>query len=331
MSDYLKRLAARNAGILDTVQPRPRGLFGSGAREMTQPAWPADAGFQPEQLPDRPAATLYPPAPATQPPLSTLQTQVADSAPPLAAFVPRLTGVMRLPAEGSTSPPAAPLAASGDGYGLTPAFRPARPENDASFAASSRLNGFETTPRVDGPTIRPVVMAAGRPAVAPDKAGPRVILNVITSAPVRPSSGPPIRSVRAALNLPASALRGPASRLPLDAVRPEVRFPTLAERPILPEAAPALEPSPVTVAQLRVQLRELQRELWRGLRSESPSGREAVSPAAPSSTEQAIHVHIGRIEVRAAPAPVVPRKTPPPATQSLDDYLRRRNGEGGPA
>jgi hypothetical protein len=55
-----------------------------------------------------------------------------------------------------------------------------------------------------------------------------------------------------------------------------------------------------------------------------PVRREAPAPT--------IHVSIGRIEVRANPAPKAPLRERPsaPAAVSLEDYLRRRSkgGEG---
>jgi hypothetical protein len=47
----------------------------------------------------------------------------------------------------------------------------------------------------------------------------------------------------------------------------------------------------------------------------------------PQPTPPTIHVTIGRIEVRATPPPPSPRQRPAPAVMSLDDYLKRREGE----
>jgi hypothetical protein len=60
---------------------------------------------------------------------------------------------------------------------------------------------------------------------------------------------------------------------------------------------------------------------------QSPAVRAANPPAARSAPEpeQVVHVHIGRIEVR-APAPPTPRRSPPPRepTLSLAEYLGQR-------
>jgi hypothetical protein len=50
-----------------------------------------------------------------------------------------------------------------------------------------------------------------------------------------------------------------------------------------------------------------------------------VEPTQP--TPPTIHVTIGRIEVRTTPASPAPRQRPAPAVMSLDDYLKRREGE----
>jgi hypothetical protein len=43
--------------------------------------------------------------------------------------------------------------------------------------------------------------------------------------------------------------------------------------------------------------------------------------------ESVVHVTIGRLEVRAAPAPAAPpRHSSGPRPTSLDDYLRQRSG-----
>jgi hypothetical protein len=64
--------------------------------------------------------------------------------------------------------------------------------------------------------------------------------------------------------------------------------------------------------------------------------RDSSPPRQPKAAHETpprpvISVHIGRIELRAIPpAPPAPgRSRPRPAVQSLDDYLRRRNGQGG--
>jgi hypothetical protein len=64
-----------------------------------------------------------------------------------------------------------------------------------------------------------------------------------------------------------------------------------------------------------------------------PAGAAPRSPAGPfadmprEAREPAVHVSIGRLEVRAAPAGApAPRRQEAPRPSSLDDYLRQRGG-----
>lgn len=63
----------------------------------------------------------------------------------------------------------------------------------------------------------------------------------------------------------------------------------------------------------------------------SPRRQPKAQPPSPPSTEQVINVTIGRIEVRATPAPPATTRSsnPKPPVMSLDEYLRRRGGKGG--
>ncbi len=63
-------------------------------------------------------------------------------------------------------------------------------------------------------------------------------------------------------------------------------------------------------------------------RRPSPDSSRAVVNSASASEPPAIHVTIGRVEVRAITAPAPPRSPAPPAPPkiSLDEYLKQRNG-----
>ena len=57
----------------------------------------------------------------------------------------------------------------------------------------------------------------------------------------------------------------------------------------------------------------------------------AAASRTPATGEPVIHVSIGRIEVRAAPAAATPtRRRDEPRPASLDDYLRQRGGKASP-
>lgn len=59
-----------------------------------------------------------------------------------------------------------------------------------------------------------------------------------------------------------------------------------------------------------------------------PSAGGPVTQAAGATSAPEVHIHIGRIEVRSAPAPTPVRRdaAPRPAVPSLDEYLSRRGG-----
>ena len=140
---------------------------------------------------------------------------------------------------------------------------------------------------------------------------PRMEDGRVLSSPERPSPHPdggitPIKENKGDLEAPwpkiASSSEQPTGRTP---------------QPLTPQMGHV---NPQTMARLRVELRQA-----------SPPARQAneVREAPPPPV---VVVHIGRIEVRAAPptpAPHQPQPRPRPAVQSLDDYLRRRNGQGG--
>lgn len=59
----------------------------------------------------------------------------------------------------------------------------------------------------------------------------------------------------------------------------------------------------------------------------SPAPAKALAGTAPPSSEPAVHVSIGRLEVRAAPTnATAPRAAAPSRPSALDDYLRQRGG-----
>ena len=87
--------------------------------------------------------------------------------------------------------------------------------------------------------------------------------------------------------------------------------------PVFLAASPTVAPSlpPGLLAQLRAAVH--------------PGPDERPLPTAqPPAPAPVVHVHIGRVEVRAAPPPrpSAPARSAPPLP-TVDDYLRRRHGE----
>jgi hypothetical protein len=87
-----------------------------------------------------------------------------------------------------------------------------------------------------------------------------------------------------------------------------------------PAAAPGIVPAPALPAPERMET---------SLAREQRENRLFLAEAAPAPAPT-IHVTIGRIEIRATPAAPAPARpaAPRPPGMSLDDYLRRRDGDG---
>jgi hypothetical protein len=110
-----------------------------------------------------------------------------------------------------------------------------------------------------------------------------------------------------------------------DPLPPVASAPPPAQREIVRHPRPALE----TVGRLQVSA-PVPGAAPPGDAGQGGGRRPAGAALAPPA---AIEIHIGRIEVQAAGEPPArapaPRPVQAPATTSLDDYLRERNGRGG--
>lgn len=341
MSSFLQHLAARNAGVLDIVRPRPNAFF----EPLTRAAWPAmpheDEVAAPQgpppAAPANSAAAVAPPGP----PEPAIRPRPVATRPPGEVDAPRAsdpTGRQE-PAKRSAprlTPPPVPANAGRAVVG------PARPPDEASPTPSPLDGALIDAPRRRIPTLQPARPALESSAPAPrDPVGSRLAIRDETLASLRPVAPARLNALALrAADAPGEAVRPAGRRPPSGAIAPPAQSGAapVVSRSISPEElnlapprAPLVETADQTLAQLRARLGELRLELWRAARPEWP-GRAGADPAAAAPAERpAIHVHIGRIEVRATPAPAAPRKAPPPATPTPDDYLRRRNGGGGPA
>jgi hypothetical protein len=161
-----------------------------------------------------------------------------------------------------------------------------------------------TTPRVDEPELEPEVgeapRARRRRPPAPDRP-PRAEEPPRGAAPSRPSRREPRRERDVA---PSEQPAGRAALQPASSRRQAAEHVRVVRRDEL-DLSPARQPA------LR------------------PVALQAATPAATPAAEPApdVHVTIGRIEVRAVPAPPAPaavERRPPVMT--LEEYLRRRAG-----
>ncbi len=356
MAAYLKNLLQRNQPDPAVIRPRTRLPFEPPADSFMPPgameAGSAEATSRPDgsipEYPD-PAITLspsarqehLPPEPAHTP--EPLHTPVPTPAPP--TLSPGLSPNPEITLKSSqttskwdsqepniiltnpsTEPPSTPeptriqpqvnrgdtprehLRASSAAPVLPP--QPATPPHPASVRPPST-----TAPKVEPAT--PVHLREATVLPTPRSRGPQTPIHQAPHAdppaptvhPLRPLRPPPLQPVSQAGQLPAED----PSLAPDPAAKRSPRLLPARPEAILPSTPPAqaIHPKALPAAPLQEATRT----------SQPPAGR-APAPAPP-----AIHVTIGRIEVRAttptrqtAPAPM---RQP---TLSLDDYLKQRNG-----
>jgi hypothetical protein len=132
---------------------------------------------------------------------------------------------------------------------------------------------------------------------------------------LRPTPGPAARSDVAAQQ-PEAPRAAPAIDVRAAKARPAPPEPRVPDRkPSFPQLLLAEAPGPSVMPMLSTPLTNNARD-----------SRLRIRPDAPREPTE-VHVHIGRIEVIAAPEPAAPKKTQKPATRPtvpLADYLARK-------
>lgn len=295
-TDFLQRLVARSFDPAESLSPRPAALF--------EPARPIGG------LPLVTAGDPYDDG-APEPEPSPLRRSASEVAPPPARLL--------LPEEPGSSAPRRGKPATAD---------PAQARSDRGAAPP--------TDRRPAPAeLFPQERDAGEPAVTERSLLERVSREVVVER--RPD--PPRRR---APSLSAATPDRPAASEPSVhevvverfAEVPQPRQPTMLQRVVPPPARtsrgrgdrtdreirpppPPSRPRPPVpvVVEPRVE----------------PSRRRDEPPAAaPAATPPAVHVTIGRVEVRAFAAPAEPaeRSRPRPNVMSLDEYLEQRSDGG---
>lgn len=325
MSDFLTHLAARSLDLPPAVQPRPTPLF--------EPPSPLDGAPDLEerrfQETEEAGAALPESHPVPSPRRGAPPFSTSESAEPSILFPSpgRSRGE-----ESAETPSGTPRASRAEDH-------PIRPE--APLMA----------PRLPGSPLRP-------PATPADFTTPVPVEARQTPAPPDLASALPRRPEPAPAAEPIVTMRVERIALPAE-VRPLVPLP----RPAPPVAAP-VRPGRETVPGIERVI--VEREVAMALPASPPSVRAAaepllarldtvapppasgllsprIEPAFPamppplvstgSGAAPAIHVTIGRIEVRATPPPSASsparRRASGPPAMSLQDYLRQRDGRGG--
>lgn len=302
MSDFLEQLARR------AVSPS------AGIRPRLPSAFEAPAPSEPWTPVDLEVASASAPTPGTSRPQPTRRTSVATAHAATVVSAEELPSGTPRPA--TTTHPAVPVRASVEMDPVRQTTPEAAPELRPTNSAASLPPESHRT-QVPPPASPPDQIAT------PTLASSGVDLPRSTEpTPRRPAAEP---SFQAPPVLPANGTPLP---LPPPATRiPAVDAPT---RGILPEEMKSGAPeSPRPVAMRPLDIHP-QKSVGR---QTSPSADEAKFSAPPkaapaSPTPPAVHVSIGRVEIRAAaPAAPAPRPPAPRAPRlTLDEFLRNPRG-----
>jgi hypothetical protein len=286
MTDFLTDLLRRSRGQAGGLAPRLPSLFEPVAEAALQPAA------------DEPAHPVGGWPPPTDRPAPALVPLDEPGRPASGAAVAPPLGVVaaRGPADGASQrPPAARPEVAYQRldeleWRLTVPAEAPPPERRADSPAPARPAGSAVAP--GRPRPRPADAVTARPQAREDRASPAATTAPMDAVPVVATTAP------APPGTPGAEAPAPD--------RPDGPPPP-PDRPRPPRpgrlTAPA-RPDPPAAGPRRPQL--------------PPAAGDLT--AAPT-----VHVTIGRVEIRAVPAPPPARRPPAARTTSLDDYLSERN------
>jgi hypothetical protein len=189
---------------------------------------------------------------------------------------------------------------------------------------------------VEAPTSATPASTSARPAAAPVMP----IERVAAAGPASPAASA-ARHASAPLNVSERATTSAVDRpaAPSVSVRPAMPASPLPVQPRQARVAPDRQETVRTPASNGVLLPAPAPVFAVSLAAPARSGRTVAARAAAARTEgkadaagePVVHVSIGRLEVRAAPAAAAPpRRRDGPQPSSLDDYLRQRGGKASP-
>jgi hypothetical protein len=320
MSDFLGKIAARAVAQAPALRPRPLSTFEPEPYSAMPPPFLSVERETDQGEPDATRRTdeaVFPAEPLEpEPTRRPSATMRAASMPDTSREKPAGPGsghqAPRAPEDAAQRPPpdsvAAPLATA-------PTALPAPPRPRARAAATPEL--IASSPPPQGPAA-----AASKPSAVP-RADLMPLLPPDAPAPL-----PPARNLRAVAEFGAQAAssspppakpRHPEPRPPPEA--PKLGPPSIAApRPDTPSAHAGRAPASTS----RAPLDEPRAAARSGQAADVLAGRpqRPMRPAAePVAGSPAIEVHIGRLELHAAPAPPAPQPRPGP---SLDAFLHGR-------
>lgn len=306
MTGLLARMAARATGEMPVAAPRIPTRFEPLPEELGLPQ-PAPAPHEapvPPTLPSPAAIRPIPPSVAAPAPMPVPPTgMAAESVPLTPASMPAAASPAAIPAAPIATPaPAAAVqrraapAPHASGPPPAPADAPRPVAGEALPAVeTARLPDEHARPRaavrVGSTTIKPPVspeMQPSPPDAAPS-ADPIYAENRLAPPAAALSDAVPPPPVAPAEQTATSLhdAPGPANRIvPIEATRPTDRAPTLPTHPAVPHAA----------------------------------------PPPPAAAPPVVEIHIGSVEVRAAPLAAAPAAPSAPTSTSLDAFLAQGRG-----
>jgi hypothetical protein len=299
--DFFSRLIERTQGIERPVQPRLAPLFAEGSALFRPAAGPVEAGGgQPAWVGARAPEISPAAARAVEPSPSSFEHQP----------VPSLYPVQPIQA----GRPVATVTSPFSGVQAGPEAR----EPDRSLPGRSAAAPGEMQPAA--PSTAPFLASPVRLLVQPPGEG-TFRLDPYHQEPILPRPAASTREHgRQEASQPAGTWQGTAARPPSF---PGPEGPAAAPEPVSPRTALERFDLPQPGRQL-ILPKSLQ-----AVAASQVRGKNEVPP--PDPPAPAIHIHIGRVEVRATmppPSPASPGQAGQQAPRlSLDDYLRAQNGD----
>ena len=321
MNRFLENLAVRLLNPAAAIQPRtpsrfepeaaaaPRSSSAPGAVSASETVWEEAVG--PEQGRPRPALSQTAPAGSFRPSTLSEDTPATPPTPAQAVRPAILTDASRLALAPlpqdltrDEAGPNAPHQAAVSAFLIVPARQTVGAEPSVGMEPPGKpltaTNSSVAEMRVAPALVPPPALSAVKRAGGQAQAGP---LDMIPAPPGGHAPLPPAASPRLA-RAPASA-EGAVS--PGSVVFAAIVTAESGGDPASPER-PERPPTPVAVRALPILLPS-------SAKPSAPTARE--TPPVPT-----IQVTIGRIEVRAAPAPRASNARPAPAKLTLEEYLR---------
>jgi hypothetical protein len=318
MSSFLQRLALRESGAMAVLKPRVPGLFEPAATAVPV-AMPAETQTRAGAPPAEPDSAALPSFAFAAP---AMAAQTGTS-----AFSPR-----RPPQQPQAERAVTAIGAAAWTPELAPAPPPPQPADAASRALPAAASAATQPRHISKPALTDVATAAAGNAIPHPG---RAHNDAAAPAPHRPALPTPQPPAIASplVNTAEWAEAAAALAARLHGSEPALTRSAPAAGPSPAGAVPALDLPPPDANQHHVDRRDPLQTPGPELASTSltlaaAARNGAALAAAPASPAPTVQVTIGRLEIRATPpaaTPVRPSQRPQPT--SLDDYLRKREGQ----